>query len=360
MKAAIIGTGRIGYSLEKDPYRYHPCTHAGTIAFLETAGHKKSVELTAACDTDQERLHLFQKWYKKCTGNNIPVCADSSELIRCHPQTDLLVIATPVDSHESIVIEALKSGIDRIIVEKPVSFTADAVRKILRAKKEHQKVFVNFERRYHRNYLINKSVAKASKSNTGLLNELRHVHGRVLTGSAPSPEGGGPLLHDAIHWIDLLFFTCGLPESVSFDLKYSNKSSDEHTAHLTFHYKDFLAELISESRRRYFEFFMQLDFKDGRIISSNTGHEYYQSAPSKNYKNFMELQGISENRLIQKAGLNKNDLKEKNPWIRMYRSILTDQPECMLDDMIPVHSLIDACYRKRKGVWTPGRKQNQI
>ena len=51
---ALVGCGRIGFLLEKDPLRNKPCTHFG--------GSKASkVNINYACDIDKKRLKLFSQ-----------------------------------------------------------------------------------------------------------------------------------------------------------------------------------------------------------------------------------------------------------------------------------------------------------
>ena len=52
-RAAIIGTGRIGSLLERDPLRSKPHTHAGWYR------QHPDIELVAGADTDRERLQQF-------------------------------------------------------------------------------------------------------------------------------------------------------------------------------------------------------------------------------------------------------------------------------------------------------------
>ena len=94
-KAILIGLGRIGWSLETDALRYHPCTHAGTIASL-----KSRITLVAVCDSSPEQMRSFMAWWP---GKKPAQYTDfrnlQGDLQSGNLEADFAVVATPQDVH---------------------------------------------------------------------------------------------------------------------------------------------------------------------------------------------------------------------------------------------------------------------
>ncbi|MBE7440263.1 MAG: Gfo/Idh/MocA family oxidoreductase [Spirochaetales bacterium] len=304
---ACIGLGRIAYGLEADPYRYHPCTHLGSILA------RRSFLLTRAYDYDQGQCSKFARWWQKKVRQNAPVIFDRGtaflESMRKDPP-QACIIATPPASHVELAMAVLDLGVKQIILEKPVSTNLkDAQQLLTIARKKKAQIRVNFERRYHNGYRKIKSLLATEK-----LGALRSIQGKVLRGpirQGEGPDREGPLLHDAIHWLDLLVNYVGTPRNLSFrrlDLPGARPPL-EHTVFLRLDYAEFTATLESGGRRRYFTFEMELDFERGRLRAGNTGFEMYVSRSSRRYAKFFELQRIPL------------PFRLNNPWLELYREL---------------------------------------
>ncbi len=317
IRTALIGLGRIGFDLEHDRLRYHPCTHAGTLrawndALRPGARRKSAFDLIAVCDRDERRIQRFQRWWAAGRKKSAPTAfTDYRQLLREKP--DLLIIATSVESHALIALAAVRAGVPALLLEKPIAHELAAARRLLRAARAHgTRVWVNFERRYHPAYRLAREYIQKKK-----LGELRHISGQVLRGrmrpdplkTIPYPEG--PLLHDAVHWMDLLVWMAGSPRTLDAKLDLSAEYPDtiEDSARLSMEYEHFAACLESGGRRRYFEFTMRLDFTEGRIIAGNAGHFYFRAGPSRRYAKFRELRPITVR------------WKTANPWLELYGEI---------------------------------------
>jgi len=342
----IIGLGRIAWLLEKDRFRYSPCTHAGTLKSLNEKARTQTppFELVGASDVDSERLRSFQRWW----GRPIPrVSQDFRELFTDADKPDLVIIAASLEAHHEIALHALKTGTGGLLIEKPIAPDLRRAKEIhAAAKKSATPVWVNFERRYHPGYRKLKEIFTSGK-----LGEPRTVQGRVLTGpvaQAPdTDEIAGPLLHDAVHWIDLLLWYLGEPRSLSARLLPAAAAPDvEDASFITFHYDEFDAFLESGGRREYFEFQLRADFSRGRVVSGNAGHFYYRSAPSRRYARFRELREMTVK------------LPSRNPWEELYREILLgirreqgagNRKKLLitagLDDALRGMEIIDRCRR---------------
>jgi len=304
IRIAIIGLGRIGFLLENDPLRYHPCTHAGALRdVINERVPESRPRLVGICDLLPERIKQFREWW----GEEIPFSStDYRELIDTSAP-DLLIISSSLPSHFEIASYALNAGVLCMMLEKPAASQIDEVRSLVSLEAERQAaIWVNYERRYHPAYRHVKQFIESKR-----FGRLRAIRGTVLTGPVRPEDDGGPLLLDGIHWIDLLLWLCGKPEattSVAFPSRIPGRFD---TAFLQFRYPGWVATLESGGRRNYFEFAIELDFEQGRIKSGNGGHTFYESSPSRLYENFRDLTPIDE------------PIPTGNPWIEMYREILS-------------------------------------
>lgn len=296
VSTVLLGLGRIAWMLEKDRLRYHPCTHAGS---LKNPGIRKNpFHLVGACDLIQERLDDFSSYWKKPLLRS----KEASEVLALRP--DLAVIAASLPSHFDLVRAAQKSGVCAIVLEKPPAANLKEATRLLTLC-DQTNVWVNFERRYHPGYRKVKDIIDSK-----LLGEMRSIRGRVLVGGSHGAGEAGPLLHDAIHWIDLLLWFAGKPKRAFARMMRNTPDGGEHTAFATFEFSDFSAVLESGGRRKYFEFEMEIDFAAGRIYCGNNGFRMEVSKPSRKYSRFNELRTARP--LFKKT---------QNPWQNLYQEV---------------------------------------
>ena len=101
--------------------------------FQEAQGAK----VVAVSDLNSARLRLVETRYP-----SVRTTADACEVIN-DPQIDAVVIATPVSSHYSLAMEALKAG-KHVLVEKPLTAcSADAERLIEEAERRRLTLMVD-------------------------------------------------------------------------------------------------------------------------------------------------------------------------------------------------------------------------
>lgn len=137
---------------------------------------------------------------------------------------DGVIIATPNDSHYTLVSEALRAG-KHVLCEKPVTLNSKEFKKLIDLSLNTNRVLmVNQNRRWDESYLIVKELYNKQK-----LGELYYLESRVQ-GSRGIPgdwrrskeQGGGMLLDWGVHLIDriLLLFENQKVESVYANLNY--------------------------------------------------------------------------------------------------------------------------------------------
>lgn len=191
--AAIIGCGRIGYSLGLDKKREQPASH--TMALAEN----KRIKIIAGCDKDENTLNIWKKANKKTL-----IYTESSNLYARH-RPDIIVVAVNEDSHKEEAIAAIRSQPKLVILEKPVALNiADA----MEIKKESERlqvpVLVNHERRFAEDYMLAKSLL--DKIGTIQTIEASLFSGLKVYSEKEEKTGAYSLLHDGTHLIDIVLF----------------------------------------------------------------------------------------------------------------------------------------------------------
>lgn len=151
---ALIGIGNIGLLFDKDPKASTSLSHAKGIYL------NKEFDLKYAADTSDENLsnlkHLFP---------NVTYKKDYKQLLTCK-DIDILVIATPTKTHNSILMAFEKcENIRYFFMEKPLFYTKEEYEKIPLHVKE--KIIVNYPRRFEPNF--QKIKAAIQKNNYGTL-----------------------------------------------------------------------------------------------------------------------------------------------------------------------------------------------
>lgn len=193
-------------------------------------------ELTAVCNRRGEGFGN----YPKAKG-----FTDSKELIRSG-KVDAVIIATPHFSHTDIGIDALSNGL-HVLVEKPVSVHKADCERLIAAHTDKNLVFAAlFNQRTDPHYEEIRSLV----SNCGLGELIRvnwistdwyRTEKYFASGGWRATwrgEGGGVLLNQCSHHLDLLQWMCGMPNRVSGFCKFGSRHDieveDQATAHFEY------------------------------------------------------------------------------------------------------------------------------
>lgn len=129
---------------------------------------------------------------------------ESNEAIFADENVDIIVVATPNDVHEDLVVNGLKSG-KNVICEKPVALSVESFDRMVAAAEESGKVLsVHQNRRWDVDFLAVKQVIES-----GEIGEVIRVESRIH-GSRGIPSdwrcekapGGGMILDWGVHLID--------------------------------------------------------------------------------------------------------------------------------------------------------------
>ena len=279
-EAALIGCGRIGFILEEDPLRNKPCTHFGGAS---SAG----IKITSACDINPERLSMFGE------KAGIPAnrrYTDYRKLLK-DEKPELVIIATWTGSHAGIAVDAIESGVKAIVLEKPVAPSLKLARLITEAAAGHGcEVFINHERRFDSRYMkVRDLILK------GEIGRVLTVNARVLTGryrgESHVSEGGGPLLHDGTHLVDIVRFFFGEITSVKGNFeRFERKSGFEDYAAAWLRTETGVNVFLEAGGgRKYFLFEIEIWGTEGKIIIGNGYNRLYSSKKSELYSGFRDI-----------------------------------------------------------------------
>ena len=200
MKLGIIGVGNMGSS------------HIQNIL----AGKTPEIHLAAAADRREDR----REWVK-AQAPELPVFSEGSQLIESG-LCDAVLIAVPHYQHPVLAQEAFAKGL-HVMCEKPAGVYTKAVKEMNAAAEKSGKVFgMMFNQRTNCLYRAMHKIVRS-----GELGEMKRVNW-IITDcyrtqiyydsgdwrATWAGEGGGVLLNQCPHQLDLLQWICGLPQRV--------------------------------------------------------------------------------------------------------------------------------------------------
>ena len=201
VRLGVIGIGNMGSE------------HCRNIA----AGKCPEIDLIAVADIREER----REWAKRELPDNVRVYDSGLELIH-EAGCEAVLIAVPHYSHEQLTVQALSHGI-HVICEKPIAVEAAAARRMIRCALSTGKTMaLMFNQRTNglyrtiRRMMENKELG-AIKRVSWIITDWYRTQKYYDSGSWRATwagEGGGVLLNQCPHQLDLLIWLCGMPAKV--------------------------------------------------------------------------------------------------------------------------------------------------
>ncbi len=196
MRFAVVGCGVIG------------ALHSETINGLPGA------ELAVVVDEVAERATAYGERY------GAPATTDYDEVLR-RPDIDTVAVCVPSGIHAELAVAALQAG-KHVIIEKPLDVTPEAVDSVIAASEKSDRVATVISQ--HRFDPASRVVAEAVRD---------AKFGRITSGSANIAwwrsqgyydsgdwrgtwklDGGGALMNQGVHTVDLLVWFLGQPVEV--------------------------------------------------------------------------------------------------------------------------------------------------
>lgn len=288
-KTALIGTGRIGFTLGFDRKREQPASH--TMALLKN----RRTKLVAACDNNQPRLNHFHRFVRK------PITYIDYSNMFATDKFDIVVIAVNESSHLDAALVAIHAKPKLIILEKPVALNVSDGLKILgEAEKYKVPVLVNHERRFAEDY-------KIAKKYMNSIGDVISVNARLDSGLrvySPDEEETGEysLLHDGTHLVDIVMFlledeNSSLEETkILYNMNMNNVVFDKEKPNVvrfvSANFESIKCPNVNISisgKSKFFGFEIDVIGTLGRIRIGNGIFEFYRREESKLYTGFYSL-----------------------------------------------------------------------
>ncbi|OGG18394.1 hypothetical protein A2721_00410 [Candidatus Gottesmanbacteria bacterium RIFCSPHIGHO2_01_FULL_47_48] len=196
IKTAIIGCGRVS--------RFH------AVAYQKISG----VQLRSGVDVAQERRDWFSKTF------SVKIYSSLEELLD-EDKPDLISLCTPSYLHFSQAKKIIEAGVN-LIIEKPVSLTKGQGEVLLAVEKRSRVVISTcFQNRFNPAVQLLTKYVRSGKMGKILIGNvcvrwfrtpdyfINHWHG------LKKQSGGGALMTQSIHQIDLLRVLMGTPSEIN-------------------------------------------------------------------------------------------------------------------------------------------------
>ncbi|MBD3184657.1 hypothetical protein GF312_20420 [Candidatus Poribacteria bacterium] len=181
------------------------------------------VKVVALCDVDTEKLQsaatrygiskIFTDYNKLCEMNKL----------------DAVSICVPNYLHVPIAVCALENG-KHILCEKPLSISPEEGQKILEAvrKRPELKAMMAMKFRFNKDSMYLRNLIEKGKLGDiyyGFSTYLRQLGGIPKMGTwftKKNMSGGGPLIDNGVHFLDLIWWLMGCPKPVeAFGVTYA-------------------------------------------------------------------------------------------------------------------------------------------
>ena len=214
IKIGIVGTGIVAME------------HAKAIASLSGVA-----QLVAAADVNAERLGAFAKSF------GTPKAYPDAAALIADPEVQLVIITTPPAAHEALAVAALEAG-KYVFCEKPLAHSLASAARIAAAAARHPgKLGVSYQFRYDAPFRRLSWLVKngwIGKPEAATLERHSYIpHSNPGAGSwwgAWDVAGGGVLITQLIHELDMLILLMGRPVSVEAvaDTRFTTIESEDY------------------------------------------------------------------------------------------------------------------------------------
>lgn len=225
VRIGIIGIGNMGTSHAKNLFE----------------GKVPGGELAAICDYNPERL----KWAKETFGDKVQLFENTEDFFAAKA-VDAVLIATPHYDHPTLAIQAFENNL-HVLVEKPAGVYTKQVREMNEAAQKVDRVFgIMYNQRTNPLYqkvreLIQSGELGAIKRTNWIITSWYRSQSYYNSGgwrATWAGEGGGVLLNQCPHNLDLWQWICGMPKRVrtfmAFGKWHDIEVEDDVTAYVEY------------------------------------------------------------------------------------------------------------------------------
>lgn len=208
IRLGIIGIGNMGSG------------HADNI----TAGKCPDFKIVAVADINSERL----QWARDRYGDCITYFSDAEDMLKSG-MLDACIISVPHYDHPKYTIDCIKRGI-HVMCEKPAGVYTKQVCEMNSVADENPQVVFGMMFNQRTSYIYRKMRELIQSGEYG---QIRRTNWLITNWYRPqayynsgdwratwSGEGGGVLLNQCPHQLDLWQWICGMPEKIEAHLHY--------------------------------------------------------------------------------------------------------------------------------------------
>ena len=201
VRTAVIGYGNMGTA------------HAACLA----EGRIEGLRLAAVCDIDPARLAAAHERHPEAA------CFENVEALLESGCAEAVIVAVPHPMHAEVASKALRRGL-HALVEKPIDISVSKAKALCEAARESGRVFaVMLNQRTHPIYQRAREIVRGGelgelKRTTWIITNwyrTQHYYDSGAWRATWAGEGGGVLLNQAPHNLDLWQWICGMPSEVT-------------------------------------------------------------------------------------------------------------------------------------------------
>ncbi len=183
-------------------------------------------ELVAICARSLDKLQKRKLLYNNEIGANPNLYVDVDEMIE-KENLDGVIVATPSSTHHEIAIKAIQAGL-AVLVDKPVDINIENIIKIKTALEISPVPFgVIYPLRFHSIYRGFKDLVEQKKLGRSLICDLRlkwfrdqAYYDKGGWKGTWAYDGGGSLMNQGAHPLDLLCWLFGRPVKILGDFSH--------------------------------------------------------------------------------------------------------------------------------------------
>ena len=208
LRLGIIGIGNMGSG--------HACRVVD--------GECPDFVLTAVADINPAR----EDWAKKRLGENVAFFPTAQAMLDSG-LIDACIVATPHYDHPGLAIECMKRSI-HVMVEKPAGVYTKQVREMIEVADQHPEVVFGLMFNQRTNHVYRKARELVQSGKYGRIRRTnwiitdwyrtQHYYDSGAWRATWAGEGGGVLLNQCPHQLDLWQWICGMPVKVQTHMKF--------------------------------------------------------------------------------------------------------------------------------------------
>lgn len=201
LRIGIVGVGNIGFV-------HATCIYRGMI---------HAAKLCALCDLNGNMESELAEYFPE-----VPFYTDYRKML-CEEKLDALIVSVPHPKHSSIAIDAFESGL-HVLVEKPMDISMSNGKKLCcAAQKSGKKFGIMFNQRTGSLFAKAKEIVESGqlgqlKRSVWIITNWYRTQKYYDSGTwraTWSGEGGGVLVNQAPHQLDLWQWICGMPKRIT-------------------------------------------------------------------------------------------------------------------------------------------------